>query len=74
MTPKTARFREGYHPRDFKVGKSEELPYTAILTVTVIYVENGTEKRLGSAVEEWKFVRENGEWLFDDSKTLSESP
>lgn len=66
--------REGFHPSDSVVQKIEEAANTALLTVTVTYVDNATGRRYGSAVEEWKFVKENGSWLFDDHKTLSESP
>lgn len=65
---------EGFHPSNFGLKNSEESMGTAMLTVTVTYVENATGKRYGSAVEEWKFIKENGSWLFDDYKTLSESP
>jgi hypothetical protein len=64
----------GFHPSISLVEKATESDGAAMLTVSVTYVENATEKRYGGAVEEWNFVRENNTWLFDGSKTLSESP
>lgn len=64
----------GFHSSDLVVEKTVESGSTALITVTVTYVENATEKRLGGAREEWKFVKEDGVWLLDEYKTLSESP
>lgn len=64
----------GFHSDGVEIQDIVTAGSTALVTVTVTYVDNASGQRLGSALEEWTFVKENGSWFFDTYRTLSESP
>jgi hypothetical protein len=62
----------GFHPGSFAIEKTVKTENIALVTVKVTYVDNSSGQNLGGALEEWRFVQENGSWFFDDYRTLNE--
>lgn len=62
----------GFHPHKVEIQKTVVSEAVATVTVNVTYIHDKDRRTLGTALEEWTFVRENGSWLFNDYKTLIE--
>jgi hypothetical protein len=62
----------GIHPDNVEVLSIEELASEAKVKVRTHYIlANGATA--GSAIEEWRFVREKSRWVLDGYRTISES-
>ena len=62
----------GVHPVKVDVLGVSESTSSAKIRVKVNYAGNAGES-VGSAVEEWRFVRDKDGWFYDGSRTISES-
>lgn len=62
----------GVHPDEIEVMGVDERNTEARVRVRAHYIQSDGSVA-GSAVEEWRFVRENGGWFVDGYRTISES-
>jgi hypothetical protein len=62
----------GFYTSGFVVQKTVRTKTVVLATVVVTY-EDFSGRKIEKALEEWKFVKENGAWFYDGFQTLSES-
>jgi len=61
----------GFYYGDFVLEKIVKSGNAALVTVEATYFDNTSRKKLGTEREEWRFIRENGSWVFDGFRSLS---
>jgi hypothetical protein len=70
---KETRNNYEFHSSEVEINSIDISESTALIMVTVTYVYNASGQKFSTALEEWKFVYENGGWFFEEYKRLLDS-